>query len=267
MQRYSPMRSRMRSRARGRRVTRRSLLYRRPSSGALLTLLLAAVGSVVIAVVWRRRAAPRQEHLDDAPSNVVPQVPVAATIRPGAAIQVADSGSGPLVHRRYEIELQGVTLAPSEILSLVQQHLTELPPSALADFVKSRGAQTVLSVGDEYQITMLGPWNGVVRVADKGRDFFTLVTLDGHPEAGHITFSVRHDAIRSDSCSVRVESWAKARDALVNVAFRFGPGSQVQTEVWVTFLQRVASLVGVAPLPSVQISSESVANSGVPTGS
>ena len=39
---------------------------------------------------------------------------------------------------------------------------------------------------------MAGPWDGPVRVAERTRTSFRLVTLDGHLEAGQIRFSA-HD--------------------------------------------------------------------------
>ena len=236
-------------------------VLRRALATVLATVLAPVVGAVV-AMVWRRRAAPRHETVGE----IAAGIPGAEGREghehgeDGAGIQGAERGNGPLVHRRYDIVLEGVTLVPAELLRLVRQHLTELAPSALADFVKSHGEDMLLAVGDEYQITMLGPWNGAVRVVEVGRQSFTLVTLDGHPEAGHITFSVRHDIVHPGACTVRVESWARARNALVRAAYSLGPGQQMQTEVWVTFLQRVAALVGIGTPGTVEITTESHAH-------
>ena len=122
-------------------------------------------------------------------------------------------------------------------------------------------------MGDEYDITLLGPWNGRVRVVESTARHFTLVTLDGHPEAGHISFSVAPVADSNDTLQVLIESWARARDAIVAVAYgTLGVGKQVQTEVWITFLQRLSALAGVAQTPEVRIRTEALAAIDAPPG-
>ena len=117
---------------------------------------------------------------------------------------------------------------------------------------------------DEYDITMLGPWNGKVRVTESTLDHFTLVTLDGHPEAGHITFRVVTDDDTPDTIRVQIESWARARDAVVHAAYAtLGIGKQIQTEVWITFLQRLSTLAGMHTTPEVQLTTEQLPQKGL----
>lgn len=236
---------------------------RQDSIPVLLPLLLAAGTLGVLGIVWRRRAAPRAEERvtrKSAGTHDVERAPRSSA----PDTQTASRGAGPLIHRRYEVELPDRAISRDIVLRLMQLHLTELAPSALADFQKSEGTDTVFRVGDEYAITMLGPWNGTVRVAEMTSDSFTLVTLEGHPEAGHITFSVHEDAQAPSTLRVMIESWARSRDALVAVAYgTLGIGKQVQTEVWITFLQRLAELAGVHTRPEVSITTETLPESAV----
>ena len=127
--------------------------------------------------------------------------------------------------------------------------------SILAHFEKTSGSDKMLRDGDEFDIRMLGPWNGMVRVCETSDVAFTLATLEGHPEAGHITFSV--DEIGAGDVRVHIESWARARDSVVAAAYgALGIGKQVQTEVWITFLQRLSVLAGMREKPEVQITTE-----------
>jgi hypothetical protein len=225
----------------------------------LIAPLLLAIGSLsLVALMLRRRAAPRV---------VAPVRPSEETATPSSAAtsaddhdaQHADSGTGDLTHRQYDFTLQLDDRSPGELLRLMQRNLTDLAPSALADFQKTEGSDLTFRVGDEYDITMLGPWNGRVRVTEVAPESFTLVTLDGHPEAGHITFSVQRDAADAETASVLIESFARSRDSLVNVAYdTLGIGKQVQAEVWITFLQRFGTLAGVAETPEVRVRTESV---------
>jgi hypothetical protein len=237
--------------------------YRQDSIPGALPLLLTAGALGLLALVWRQRAAPRVEETKGTATRRPPKHirRSAARLEIGVDTQPASDGSGPLIHRCYEIELPDRAVSPDIVLRLMQLHLTELAPAALANFEKSEGSDEVFRLDDEYEITMLGPWNGAVRVAEMTRDSFTLVTLDGHPEAGHITFTVRENTKSQGNLLVRIESWARARDALVAVAYSaLNVGKQVQTEVWITFLQRLAVLAGVTTRPEVRITTESLAD-------
>jgi Domain of unknown function (DUF1990) len=238
------------------------MYYGRPSRedsrSRAIPLLLAAATLALTAVALRRRAAPRTHErvaraATDATLRAVPEV---ATPTPDT--QHASTGAGVLIHRQYEIHLQGTEHTASSVCRLMQRHMAELAPAALAEFEKADGSEFLFRVGDTYDITMLGPWNGSVRVDAVTDASFTLVTLDGHPEAGQITFSV-HDTLAPTSLRVLIESWARSRDNLVQAAYRtFGIGRHVQTEVWITFLQRLGTLAGVNGTPEVRVTTEEI---------
>ncbi len=242
------------------------VVRRRRDSVSVLPPLLFAVGSLgVLALFWRRRAAPRVErrraggHAADGRHDTGAQPPgrraqPAPVMADASNAQLASSGTGALIHRRYEIIIPVRGLRPADLMRLMQRHLTELAPSALADFTKAAGSENAFRTGDEYDITMLGPWNGRVRVCEISDSAFTLVTLDGHPEAGHITFSAGPVSGAEESVLVLIESWARARDAVVHAAYStIRIGKKVQAEVWITFLQRLAALAGVTDTPQVRI--------------
>lgn len=232
----------------------------RASLHTAIPLLLATGSLGLMAILWRRRSAPRaEEQLRDRHWN---QFTGTSAPPSGEGTQAADDGTGVLVHRRYEVSLPDRAMSRDIVMRLMQLHLTELAPAALANFEKSEGLDSVFRVDDEYEITMLGPWNGKVRVTEMLPDSFTLVTLEGHPEAGHITFSVDDDVEQPGNLRARIESWARARDSLVEVAYgTLGIGKQVQTEVWVTFLQRLSVLAGVTTRPEVHITTENIPQS------
>ncbi len=216
------------------------------------------IAASLVAHTLRLLLAPRRERRTArSPANVaVPDSPS----DDGADLQHEASGVGELTHRRYRVEVPRSSFTSETLIHEIEQRMRELTPSALAAFEKSTGSSVRMAVGDEYDITMLGPWNGRVRIAEVTDSSFTLVTLDGHPEAGHITFSVNAVSARPDTFDVVVESWARARDKTVQVAYdTLSIGRRVQTEVWVTFLQRVAELTGSDVVPPVTIDSESLA--------
>jgi len=221
---------------------------------AVVPVLFASGALGLFALLWRRRSAPRSHTrmtTSTPPSAVVADEPQVK----GVDQQPVSDGAGEIYHRRYEVDLENSERPATEIVRLMKRHLAELTPSILAHFEKSNGSEDALRVGDEYEITMLGPWNGAVRVAESTPTSFTFVTLEGHPEAGRITFS----AAGGEGAPMRaqIESWARARDAAVATAYgTLGVGKQIQTEAWITFLQRLCTLAGVDGTPKVRVSDE-----------
>lgn len=232
-------------------------MRRRGSSTPAVVVLVASslAAIVLLAHTTRRLLAPRRERRHER-ARAQASVPNAPPDH-GRDQQGEASGVGELTHRRYAIVVPRSTFTCQSLIRQIQQRVHELSPSTLAAFEKTSGDDSLMSVGDEYDVTMLGPWNGRVRVAEVTDNSFTLVTLEGHPEAGHITFSVRELPERPDAFTVVIESWARARDQTVHVAYdTLSVGRQVQAEVWVTFLQRVAELTGCDEAPEVDIDSE-----------
>ncbi|SET80995.1 DUF1990 family protein [Hymenobacter actinosclerus] len=168
--------------------------------------------------------------------------------------QPASAGSGPLFERRYWVDVQRPRQSAAELLHHIECHLPDFSPDLLADFEKSKGTEGCLTVGDEYSIKILGPWNGDVRVAEMGEDFFELATLKNHPEAGRIRFSLRAHATLPETLRFEIHSWARSRDGLVAFTYdTLGLGRRVQQQTWETFCQRVADFSGGLLLGPVQV--------------
>lgn len=232
--------------------------HQRDSLPYVLPLLFAAAAASITVLVWQRRVTTGKGSKRSGKARAA-SLRAAEPVVGGTDVQEATEGTGPLIHRRYEVELPDRAMSADIVMRLIQLHLTELAPAALARFEKSVGSDVVFRVGDEYEISMFGPWNGTVRVVRMEPDSFTLVTLDGHPEAGHITFSVHDDELAPGSLRVVIESWARARDPLVEAAYStFKIGKMAQTEVWITFLQRLSELAGVTTRPQVRITTEAL---------
>lgn len=166
--------------------------------------------------------------------------------------QEATDGSGPLLERRYYIDIEGATHSVEELMEQVQCHVPEYCPDLLAEFEKCQGQHDCLAPGDEFKITILGPWNGEVRVTKVEKDFFEFVTLEGHPEAGRIRFSLTEQA--GNVLRFEIHSWARSRDGLVAFAYNtLGVGKLVQEHTWRIFCERVAEDSGGRALGPVTI--------------
>ncbi len=233
-------------------MRRRSRSRGTVAATAIVVGAAAAAAALVLRLI-RMRTAPRDEQATTAQGNATAPPPENSA----SDVQEAADGVGPLRHRHYEVRVVGSTYSATSLLHAIERHLSELSPSSLAEFAKSVGDNNRMQVDDEYTITMLGPWNGRVRVSEVTSNTFTLVTCEGHPEAGHIVFRVTEDVRDAHALQIEIDSYARSRDATVELAYgTLKVGQQVQTEVWVTFLQRVAELAGMTTVPEVQVTTE-----------
>ena len=176
--------------------------------------------------------------------------------------QPPHTGSGAFFERRYWVDVQHPRQPVAELMSHIQNHIPDFSPGLLADFKKSKGAAHCLSVDDEFHIKIMGPWNGDVRVTALGADYFEMVTLENHPEAGRIRFSLRPHASLPDTVRFEIHSWARSRDGLVAFTYdTLGLGKKMQQQTWETFCQRVASYSGGLPLGPVHVETVKQADS------
>ena len=173
---------------------------------------------------------------------------------PSAPEQPAATGSGPLLERRYFIDVARPRLSPIQLMSEVQAYLPSFSPGLLADFERKAGQDGSLKTGDEFHIKIFGPWNGGVHVTEVGTTFFELVTLEGHPEAGRIRFEAHYLNETPGVLRFEIRSWARSRDGLVAFAFdTLGGGKLVQEATWTEFCRRVAQASGGQALANVVV--------------
>lgn len=155
-------------------------------------------------------------------------------------LQLPGDGVGLLFHRRYWADIAHPTMSAEAMIQRIKRDLRAFSPRKLAAFTKTKGSRTRMAVGDEYEIKMLGPWNGSVRVVEVTPTSFTFVTLKGHPEAGQICFRLQPHPDQPDTLRFEIMSWARSRDMLVSLAYHEGKvGKEVQKNAWVTFCERV----------------------------
>ena len=159
--------------------------------------------------------------------------------------QPASTGSGPLLERRYFIDVQRARHSPAQLMAEVQANVPRFSPDALANFKKKAGADSTLKVGDEFSITILGPWDGCVRVTEVSATAFEFITLEGHPEAGRIRFEAHYLDESPDVLRFEIRSSARSRDGLVAFAYdTLGGGKLMQEATWTAFCRRVAAARG-----------------------
>jgi hypothetical protein len=219
----------------------------------LIGLVVAGLGLAV--VVWRKVLAPQRTKPLDLEQRRERPVAIPQEAQ-GGGLQLPADGVGPLYHRVYRADIADARRSPEEVMREVQHNLAEFSPDALAKFDKAEDRPS-MRVGDEYDITILGPWNGSVRVIDVQPTSFALVTLDGHPEAGEIRFELKPHPASAGGLRFEIHSWARSRDAWVQVTYRdLKLGQQAQQNTWVVFCQRVAEASGGSLVGEIEVSTD-----------
>lgn len=174
-------------------------------------------------------------------------------------VQREDDGRGALLERRYWVEVQNPTMSAEDLMLDIQRNLPEYAPELLAGFEKTVGLPDALRRGDEYYIRILGPWNGEVRVVAVSDTSFELVTLEDHPEAGRIRFTITPHEHFEDAFHFEICSLARSRDGVVALSYD-ALGKRVQQTVWTTFCERVAQRSGGQKIGEVQVRTVSEAD-------
>lgn len=149
----------------------------------------------------------------------------------------ASQGVGPLLQRDYWAVFPGCELKPSELMGLIRTHFCEFPPAALVRFDAGAG----ISVGSELEIDILPAQHCAVRVIHTDAQSFTLGTLEGHPEAGRITFGAYRNP--AGEIVIHIRSRARSSSAPNRLGF-LAIGDAMQTNTWTDFIVNVAAAAG-----------------------
>ncbi|MEA2154877.1 MAG: hypothetical protein QOE11_1017 [Solirubrobacteraceae bacterium] len=190
--------------------------------------------------LWRTTPMHRCETAGSVPDDLPPPLP------PGTDdtdMQGVEAGYGPLMHRSYVARVREAKLAAADVIERFACRPNCASPTALATFVKVKGEEGEMHVGDEFTVRMPGPWDGPVRAVEVGPTHFSFVTLDGHLEAGRITFEARD--LAPGCLEVSIEAWARGGDRVSNLLFdRLRVNKEVQLHMWTSVLERLIKLSG-----------------------
>jgi hypothetical protein len=207
-------------------------------AGALFRL---PVGILVVSwqYFWRITALHRHEARGDA-GDLPPRLPPAVV---DERSKLLSDGVGPMFHRRFQVRIVGARMSAEQLAAKVAVNLNRAAPWTVAVFVKTRGDEAELRVGDEYRVQMPGPWDGPVRVLHRDATSFRLGTLQGHLEAGQIQFGVRPAA--DGALEFRTEAWSRAGDRLAALLYsRLRVAKEIQFNMWVHFCLNAAAFSG-----------------------
>ena len=109
--------------------------------------------------------------------------------------------------------------------------------------------------GDELLIRMAGPWNGPMRVIERGDDRLRLAAMPGHPQQGQIELRVRsRDGDRNDIV-VEIQTRERAAGLGFYLLQRVGLIQRMQSYTWAEILQNAARLAGGRPPDRITVQS------------
>ena len=149
-------------------------------------------------------------------------------------------GFGQLWQKTYRIRLEGATATAIEVVQVWKEHFPEFQPPSNRFYPSVAGVQP----GEVVLINAMtpgGPVSTGVMVLYSDEEAFTLMTPEGHPESGWVTFS----AYEEDGLTVaQVQSLARANDPIYEAAFHV-IGSNLQEKIWKHVLTSLAAHFGV----------------------
>jgi hypothetical protein len=150
-------------------------------------------------------------------------------------------GTGPLLQRDYWGVIENCRMTPREVADLVAREFPRFAPEELVRFERVGEVEGPLAVGDELEVSIRLVGRCRVRVVHRDANSITLGTLEGHPEAGRITFG----AYRDEGGQVIFHIRSRARSASgIRYAAYVAAGEAMQTTTWTDFIDRVAHSVG-----------------------
>jgi hypothetical protein len=153
-------------------------------------------------------------------------------------------GFGQLWQKTYRVCLLGSSATPEQVIATWKAHFPEFQPPRNRFFPSVAGVAPGEVVLINASLQGMPISTGVlVLYADEVS--FTLMTPEGHPESGWITFSAWDEG----GCTVcQVQSMARANDPLYELGFVLG-GSAAQEAIWRHVLTSLAAHHGVNGQP------------------
>jgi len=149
-------------------------------------------------------------------------------------------GFGPLWQKQYLLDVKTTTAKPSEIITALKHHFPEFQPPINRFYPSTKG----IDPGEIVLIDSQTPGGIVstgVLVLYADDTSFSLMTPQGHPEAGWVTFNASQ---KKQSIEVKIRGVASASDPFFEMAFRI-TGSKLQERIWTYVLSSLAHFLEV----------------------
>src|SRR5215212_2131149 len=138
-------------------------------------------------------------------------------------------GFGALWQKTYQVRLRREGLTPAEVIHAWKEHFPEFQPPQNRFYPSVAGVTPgeVVLINASLQGLPVGTGVMVLYADDES---FTLMTPQGHPESGWVTFSAFADEEDAATIVAQVQSMARANDPIYELAFHM-IGSKEQEKI------------------------------------
>lgn len=149
-------------------------------------------------------------------------------------------GFGQLWEKTFRVRLAGVNASPRDVMKAFKENFTGIQPPQNRFFPTSAGIApgevVLINAHTPAGLICTGVW-----VVYSDEEAFTLMTPQGHPESGWVSFS----AFEDEGCTcAQVQAFARAGDPVFELGFHL-MGSREHERIWTRVLESLAALFGV----------------------
>ncbi len=151
-------------------------------------------------------------------------------------------GFGPIWEKNYILTIKQCQYQPADLVSIMKKNLPSFQPAQNKFYTSPQG----IAPGEVVLIDSKTPGGIVstgVMVLYADDTSFTLITPQGHPEAGWVTFSARND---DGAVIFHIQGLASTSDPFYEIAFKIA-GSKFQETIWTHVLSSLAAYLEVEP--------------------
>ncbi len=148
-------------------------------------------------------------------------------------------GFGRLWQKTFRVCLTGLEKDPTEVVQIWKASFPQFIPKSQRFYPSLDGIKPGQIILINASQTGMPVSTGVV-VLYADEESFTLMTPQGHPESGWVTFSV---ALEDEGIICQVQTLARANDPLYEIGFRFF-ASGAQDHIWQHVLEALAAHFG-----------------------
>lgn len=179
----------------------------------------------------------RREILIEEFDATEPVTPLPAAESRASSGGQTEPGVGPLTHHLYSATTHRPKLAPEQLLAIIAANPNVIAPTEVLRFERRSGSSSSLQEDDELLIRMAGPWNGPMRVTERGEDRLRLAAMPGHPQQGQIELRVRSHHADRDDILIELQTRERAAGLGFYLLWRVGLIQRMQSYTWAEMLQ------------------------------
>jgi hypothetical protein len=150
-------------------------------------------------------------------------------------------GFGQLWQKTFRVRLTNPGLAPQQVIQALKENFPRFHARQNHFYTSSVG----IAPGEVMLINAMTPFGPVstgMLVMYVDDESFTLISPEGHPESGWVTFSAFEDG---DDLIAQVQTQARANDPVYELGFMV-LGTKMQDSIWTAVLQSLAKNFGSA---------------------